>query len=149
MKGALESVSGLKMDDFFEKYINGTQTFDYKTLYGYVGLTVDIKENNDVSLGVSTSGNKITKVNRGSSAYQGGLNVNDEIIAIDGFRVHNDISDYISGRPIGDEVTILLSRDDLIQTITLPLLAKGSKRYFIFNEFDKKNSFHKKWLSQE
>jgi predicted metalloprotease with PDZ domain len=149
MKGALETVSGLKMDDFFKKYINGTETFDYKTLFGYVGLTVDIIENNDVSLGVSSSGNKITKVNRGSSAYEGGLNVNDEILAIDGYRVHNDISDYILGRPLGDEVSILISRDDIIQTIILPLLARGSKRYFIFNEAEKKNSVHKKWLSQK
>jgi predicted metalloprotease with PDZ domain len=149
MKGALETVSGLKMDDFFEKYINGTETFDYKTLFDYVGLTVDVIENNDVSLGVSSSGNKITKVNRGSSAYEGGLNVNDEILAIDGYRVHNDISDYILGRPLGDEVSILISRDDIIQTIILPLLARGSKRYFIFNEAEKKNGYHKKWLSQK
>ncbi len=149
MKATLETVSGLKMDDFFEKYINGTQTFDYKTLFGYAGLTVEIVESDDVSLGVSTSGNKITKVYRGGSAYEGGLNVNDEILAIDGFRVHGDVGDYIEGRPVGDKVSVLLSRDNLIQTITLPLLKKGSKRYLIFKEADKKNNVHQKWLSQK
>ncbi|MBL4594693.1 MAG: M61 family metallopeptidase [Flavobacteriales bacterium] len=149
MKKTLETVSGLNMDAFFEKYINGTQTFDYKTIFGYAGLTVDIVVDDNVSLGVSTSGNKIKKVYRGTSAYVGGLNVNDEILAIDGYRVHSDISDYILGRPIGEEVSILISRDDIIQTITLPLLAKGSKRFFIFNESGKKNSVHKKWLSQK
>jgi len=149
MQNTLEEVSGLKLDDFYEKYINGTQTFDYKTTFGYAGLSVETIVNNDVYLGVSTSGNKITRVYRGSSAYKGGLNVNDEILAIDGYRVHNDISDYIDGRPVGDEISVLISRDDIIQTLTLPLIENGSTRYFIINESEKKNSIHQKWLSQK
>ena len=149
MQGALEKVSGLKMDAFFEKYINGTQTFDYATIFDYAGLTVETVVNKDPSLGISESGNKIKRVYRGSSAYLGGLNVNDELLAIDGFRIKGNISDFIDAKNVGDNVSILISRDNIIQTIQFPLLEKGSTSYFIFNTTDKKNSIHQKWLSQK
>ena len=149
MQSALEKIAGIKLDAFFEKYINGTQTFDYKTIFGYAGFSVDAIVNNEVSLGVSMSGNKIQKVFRGSSAYQGGLNVNDEILAIDGYRTHGDVKDYIGGRPVGDVVSLLISRDDMVQSISFPLLEKGSTSYFIFNETGHKNNIYQKWLSQK
>ena len=149
MQGALEKVGGLKLDDFFEKYINGTQTFDYSTVFGYAGLTVETVENKEPSLGISESGNKIRRVYRGSSAYLGGLNVNDEILAINGFRVNGNINDFIDSKNVGDDVVILISRDNIVQTIVFPLLEKGSTSYFIFNTTEKKNSVHQKWLSQK
>lgn len=149
MQNALEKVGGLELDDFFEKYVNGTQTFDYSTIFGYAGLSVQTAINNDAGLGISTSGNTITKVNRNSSAYQGGLNVNDEILAIDGFRVNGDVEDFIENKKVGDELSILLSRDNLIQTISLVLKEKGNTRYFIVNDSGKKNSNYQKWLSQK
>ncbi len=149
MKSALEKVSGLNMDDFFKKYINGTETFDYSTLFGYAGLSVETTVNKDPSLGISESNNKIRRVNRGSSAYVGGLNVNDEILAIDGYRVNGNINDFIDAKKVGDNVKLLISRDNIIQTMTFPLLEKGTTSYFIFNDTDKRNNIHQKWLSQK
>ncbi|OFY97301.1 MAG: peptidase M61 [Bacteroidetes bacterium RIFCSPLOWO2_12_FULL_31_6] len=149
MQGALEKISGLKLNDFFEKYVNGTQTFDYTAIFGYAGLSVQTAINNDAGLGISTSGNTITKVNRNSSAYQGGLNVNDEILAIDGFRVNGDVEDFIANKKVGDELSILLSRDNLIQTISFVLKEKGNTRYYLINDSGKKNSNYQKWLSKK
>ena len=149
MKTTLEKVSGLKMDDFFAKYINGTETFDYNTLFGYAGLTVETVVNKDPSLGISEANNKIRRVYRGSSAYTGGLNVNDELLAIDGFRIDGNIKDFIDAKKVGDEISLLISRDNIIQTIKFPLLEKGSTNYFIINDSENKNSVHQKWLSQK
>ena len=149
MKTTLEKVSGLKMDDFFAKYINGTETFDYNTLFGYAGLAVETVVNKDPSLGISEANNKIRRVYRGSSAYAGGLNVNDELLAIDGFRIDGNIKDFIDAKKVGDEISLLISRDNIIQTIKFPLLEKGSTNYFIINDSEKKNSVHQKWLSQK
>ncbi len=149
MKTTLETVSGLKMDDFFANYINGTETFDYKTLFGYAGLTVETVVNKDPSLGISEANNKIRRVYRGSSAYLGGLNVNDEILAFDGFRVDGNIKEFIDAKKVGDEISLLISRDNIIQTIKFPLLEKGSTGYFLLNDSEKKNSVHQKWLSQK
>jgi predicted metalloprotease with PDZ domain len=150
MQKALETVSGLKLTDFFEKYINGTQTFDYNLIFGYAGLAVETVSNNSASLGVGTSGNRITRVNKGSSAYEGGLSVDDEILAINGYRVNGDINEFVADKKVGDELSILISRDNVIQTITLPLKEKGSTSYFIFgDESTQKNTVFQKWLSQK
>jgi predicted metalloprotease with PDZ domain len=149
MKATLEKVAGVNLDEFYKKFINGTETFDYKTIFGYAGLTFEKIENKETSLGVSTSGNTITKVYRGTSAYAGGLNVKDEILAIEGYRIHNDISDFIDQKSAGDTISVLISRDDLIQTIAFPLLEKGTSSYFLTDEIGKKNNVHKKWLSQK
>lgn len=149
MQTTLEKVSGLKMEDFFAKYINGTETFDYHTLFGYAGLTVEAVVNKEPSLGISESNNKIRRVYRGSSAYAGGLNVNDEILAVDGYRVNGNINDFVESKKVGDNISLLISRDNIIQTIEFPLLEKGNTNYFILNDSGDKNSVHKKWLSQK
>ena len=148
MQKAIEHVSGLKMNEFFEKYINGTQVFDYKTIFNYAGFSLETLVNKDASLGVSMNGNKIRTVYRNTSAYDGGLNVNDEIIAINGFRVNGNVSDFIDGKKVGDKIDVLISRDNIIQTISFSLKEKGTKQYFIFKEDDKENSVYQKWLHQ-
>ncbi len=149
MKATLEEVAGINLDDFYANFINGTETFDYKTIFGYAGLTFEEIENKNTSLGVSTSGNKITKVYRGTSAYAGGLNVKDEILAINGYRVHNNISDFIEDKPAGENVTVLFSRDNIIQRLTFPLLEKGTSSYYLTDVTEKKNNVHLKWLSKK
>jgi predicted metalloprotease with PDZ domain len=149
MQSALETVSGLKLDDFFIKYVNGTETIDYPKILGYAGLSTEIIINNEASLGVSTSRNKVTRVHRYSSAYEGGLNVNDEILAIEGFRVNGNINDYIQGRQVGSEINVLISRNNLIQSIIFPLLKKGYTNYFISDDLNEKNIIHQKWLSKK
>jgi predicted metalloprotease with PDZ domain len=148
MKKAIEHVSGLTMDAFFEKYINGTQTFDYKTIFGYANFSIEKLINKDAGLGVSLSGNKIRRVIRNSSAYDGGLNVNDEILAIDGFRVNDNASDFILNKKVGDSIEVLISRDNIIQTFKIILKEKGSLHYYIFKEDEKNNIVHQKWLKQ-
>ncbi|MDF1671901.1 MAG: PDZ domain-containing protein [Vicingaceae bacterium] len=149
MQATLEKVSSLKLDDFFAKYINGTQTFDYETIMGYANMKVEAIVNHEPSLGISLSGgNKIRTVYRGGSAYEGGLNVNDEIISINGFRVNDDASDFIVDKKVGDKIDVLISRDNLMQTISFPLKEKGNTRYFIFNDDEKKNAVFNKWLTK-
>ena len=77
----------------FDTYVNDTERLDYEKHLTYVGLDlVNQSDTSWVELGISfEAGNDliVSKVVRGSSAYQGGINVGDEIIALDGYRVHN------------------------------------------------------------
>ncbi len=149
MQVALEKISGVKMNDFFEKYINGTQTFDYETIFGYAGVNVQTMASQEPSLGVSTrSGNVVRRVNRGSSAYEGGLNVNDEIIAINSYRVDNNLDDLMNGKNVGDKIDVLVSRDNIIQTISFPLKESGTKRYYLLPDSNKKNAVYQKWMTK-
>lgn len=149
MQATLEKVSGLKLDDFFTKYINGTQTFDYATIFGYADMKVESMINTSPSLGMSLkSNNTIRTVYREGSAYEGGLNVNDEVLAINGFRVNGNAHDFIADKNVGDKIDVLISRDNIIQTISFPLKEKGSTRYYIFSDTEKKNAVFNKWLTK-
>lgn len=149
MQQALETVSGLKLNDFFEKYINGTQTFDYKTIFEYAGIGVETLISNEPSLGANFNrSNKITRVNRGSSAYEGGLNVDDEILAINGYRVNGNQDQLMADKKVGDTVEVLISRDNIIQTISFPLKERGIIRYYLLDDTEKKNNVYQKWLTK-
>lgn len=151
MKKTLEEVSGLNLDDFYAKFINGTETFDYPTLFSYVGFQVEPLTENSLSLGVSLSGNTIKTVYRNSTAYDGGLNANDEILAIDNYRFADNYDEITEDKKEGDMLNILISRDNIIQTIKIPMKPKNVVRYYIFNTenvSDEMKKLQKKWLVQ-
>ncbi|WP_460925206.1 M61 family metallopeptidase [Pontibacter brevis] len=134
-KEALEKVSGRNMDAFFRNYVNGTATPDYNEYFDAAGLRlVNMNEGSNLpSWGATTavSDGKVTVrgVNRGSSAYEGGLNVDDEIIAVNGYRVGNDLDRYVGGLRVGDTAEVLITRDGQLQTLRIPMLKDESVRY--------------------
>jgi len=143
---ALEKVSGLKLNDFFENYIYGTQTFDYKTVFGYANTDVDIFSEKSLSLGVSLTGNVVRNVKRNTMGYDGGLNVNDEILAINGFRFSDNFAAIIEDKKVGEVLDILISRDNLIQILKIPLKESEFIRYMISSPKEK-NSIYTKWMA--
>ena len=75
--------------------------------------------------------------------------VKGELLSIDFYSENNDISPYIDGRAVGHNIAVLIRKDDLIQTITFPLLEKKTSSYFITDESEKKNNIYLKWLYQK
>lgn len=148
IKKAIENISGLDLTDFFKNYINGTESFDYPTIFGYAGYNIETVLNKKPSLGISLNYNTISKVTRNSSAYDGGLNVNDEIIAIDGYRVNGKLDEFIQNKNVGDTINVLISRDEIIQSFEFPLKERGNTYYYILKENKEMNSVCKKWLRQ-
>jgi predicted metalloprotease with PDZ domain len=131
---AVEKVAGRRFDDFFRTRVYDTQTLDYNTALGYAGLTLTAEPATSVSaLGanVSTSGGKltVTSVLRDGSAWQGGLNVNDEVLALDGIRLTDDPNKALANRPTGSDIKLLVVRDGQIQELAFPLLASAAQRY--------------------
>ena len=87
---------------------------------------------NQVSLGVTMNGNTIRSVERETSGYVSGLNVNDEIIAINQYRVNgSNLSGLLNQFKVGDKIEILVSRDNLMERIQVELLPKDQKTYLI------------------
>ena len=90
----------------------------------------------------------VKNVVRNSPAYDGGLSVNDEIIAVNGFRVNNDINDFISGFNENDTISLIISRDNLIQGLKFPLFNTMSTNYSISRNNSTENEVSKKWLKK-
>lgn len=131
---AVEKIAGKSLADFFENNVSKPETVDYATRFNYVGL--DFKplttKGTSPSLGVGLSGNRITSITDGSAAYLGGLNVNDEIIALNNYHVDGGgIAKLLSQHSINDEVDVLISRDNLIRTVKVKLVSPTSTSYLI------------------
>lgn len=145
MQQAIEKVGELKLDDFFEKYINGTQTFDYETIFAYAGIELVVLSEKSLSFGASISGNTIKGLKTNTMAYDGGMNVNDEILAINGHRFNDNFAEIVEDKKPGDVLEVLISRDNLIQTLKIPIKESEFIRYVLTTPKEK-NSIYKKWM---
>ena len=141
-KKELERAAGINLTNFFTSYVHGTEDVDYGKYLSYAGLEIENLEapslsENGAYLGTrvrESSGKlKITRVKRDSPAWNYGLNVNDEIIAVDGLRVN--LADYtkaINSLKPGDKVVITVSRDDWLREIDVVIGKSSDKSYYIF-----------------
>jgi predicted metalloprotease with PDZ domain len=154
-KEALERFAGRKLDDFFRDYVHGTATPDYNRYFEAAGLRL-VNQNEGVlnlnwgaGTAVENGRTMVKTVARGSSAWEGGLNVNDELIAIAGYRVESDITPLISGRTIGDKVPVTVVRDGKLLELQVPIVADKSVRYR-FERVEKptpqQQKIYSKWL---
>ncbi len=157
-KAALESVGGVDFDAFFEKYINGTETMDYDTYLGYVGVQLEDQNKTEQkpSLGIISKEEEgqlvVSTVIRNTTAYEGGLNVNDEILAINGIRMSKkNLDATIDMLNVGDEIEILVARDNLIMTLKMPLKADPSHNFVMkpYKLEGERADLFAKWMSLE
>lgn len=158
LKQALEQVGGKNLDEFFTKYVYGTEAINYASFFEPVGLRlVNTNENaQNPYLGVATGQNPtngrqtITSVRRGSSAEQAGLNVGDEILAIDSVRVIEDVNRLMTAFKVGNTFKMLINRSGIVRELPvtlarLPLVAYRLEA--IQNQTEKQKSLYAKWLA--
>ena len=92
------------------------------------------------------------RVERGNSAYKHGINVNDEIIAVDNYRVaDNDLNTLVKYHKAGDEIVIAVSRDGIMMDIRVKLSKDTKVNYRIVpikSPTEKQQLIYKKWLSE-
>ena len=154
---AVERFTKHPMRDFFDRYVYGTETLDYAKYLGYAGLDItNTSEGNQTpSLGVSTgSGLTIKRVNRGSAAYEAGLNVNDEIISINGYRVKSSsqLSKQVQRYKAGDEIDVVYARDGIMESMKIKLTASNRVRYRIKKQEEqdaREKKIYSTWLGEE
>lgn len=119
---ALSDFMGEDMSAFFNDYVNDTKIPDYKNIFGAVGIKVDYTGSSKPSFGAafSQSGGKamVKSIRSNSSAENAGLSVNDEVIGMNGYRVEaQDLDAIFSGLNAGDQINLLISRDELLLEI--------------------------------
>ncbi|WP_255749005.1 M61 family metallopeptidase [Pontibacter liquoris] len=158
-KQGVEKMTGHNMDAFFRDYVDGIKMPDYNTYFDAAGLKL-VNEKAGSNLpgwGASTASSDgkllVRSVKRGSSAWEGGLNVNDEIIAINGYRVDaNELTRVLGEQKVGDKLDVLVNRDGKIATLQVPLLKDESIRYHfeqVENPTDLQKKIYNTWLAVE
>lgn len=148
---AASEIAKKDMGPFFSKYLYSLETPDYATILGGCGLQVKKQEENKKELGISTAlenGRTVIKsVTRNSAAWIGGLNVNDELIAINGVRVNNDADAVVRNLSSPGIITAVVNRSGLVSEITFDLLPLQTINYDLQMP-EKTSAVLEKWLGK-
>lgn len=150
-KTSFEEFLGENMDDFFKKYIYGTETIPYAMYFQALGLNIERTDINVSAMGVTTKMENgqlvISSVTSGSAAEKAGLSPNDEIIAFNGFRVdQGEFSKYLSMLENNSEFNLIISRSKQLMTIDAKMGTLKTSDYRFTYEG---NNLGKFWLREK
>ena len=133
---AVAQVAGRRYDDFFKNSVYGTKTLDYATALGYAGLALSSAPlNSDGTLGANFSNRTgkllVTGIVRDGAASTSGLNVNDEILQINGAQPSEETVKTLVSGPVGTTLKLQVRRDGLPRDITLSMVPSTDLKYTI------------------
>lgn len=149
-------VAGKDLSSFFTNYVYDVKPIPFAEYLSGIGVDIiNLNENANKSYwGVTTSVTSgkviVTAIKRNSPGWIEGINVNDEIIAINDYRAGDDLVKTISNKKVGDSIKVLVSRSGYLRTFNI-VLAKDPEVDFSLLQSDKvdavKSAIYKNWLA--
>lgn len=150
-----EKVAGVPLGKFINGLIYGKDSLPVTEVLTKVGLR--LSDRNDALskawAGFNTSYSNgrltVTSVDRDSPAWMAGVNVNDEVIGMDGYRLSDDLAKFMSMKKPGEKVVFSLSRNGMLRSAELVLERSPSVSYLISKEENSSASARRcynKWL---
>lgn len=146
-------MAGKNMKPFFDDVIFSTKPLDYESIFSQYGISITDKNADKTTpwSGVVSSHSNgkttITNIYSNSPAVDAGLSVNDEIIAINGWRVDDKLENHDSKYGVNDGVEITYSRDGKLFTTTLTY-AKSTQVAYELKKSETENELRKAWLGE-
>jgi predicted metalloprotease with PDZ domain len=139
-RALVEEVVGASFESFWASVLEGTGELDYAEALNTLGLRFKIAEPEPgrtprratIGAVMKIDGGRlvVAQIRRGTAAHEAGLNVDDEIIAIDDFRVRPDQLDArMEQYVVGDRVVVLVARRDRLIRVDVTLGAEPSKSW--------------------
>jgi predicted metalloprotease with PDZ domain len=151
-----QEVAGHSLTEIFDHYAYGTSEIDFPRFLEYAGLKFadPKKEERKGYLGLTTRASEgkimIAGIIAGTPAYEQGLSANDELIAVDGFRVSPDtFAARIEEKLPGTRVEITVSRAAKLQIVPVVLGEKKTPEYKIVrisNPSPEQKTLYESWL---
>ena len=124
----MSEAAGVDLKDWFARTAESTEELDYTEALDYYGLRfrpVDVKASAPyIGGGTRNDGGRliVTSVRRGTPGLDAGLNVDDEIIAIDDVRVRADgLAARLAQYRPGDKIALLVARRDRLTKLDVTL----------------------------
>ncbi|MFN8284484.1 MAG: PDZ domain-containing protein [Chitinophagales bacterium] len=150
----IEHVAQESLQTFFDDFIYGIKPINIESYFERIGLHLkDTTNSNNIYLGMQTQYKEgklvIVKVEKGFGAYNCGLNAEDEIIAIDNFRVTDHFSKIYAHKNIHDTIVVLVSRKGVLKEFKVTLTSDTRLCYkidYLENTTEKQYKLLKKWL---
>lgn len=136
------ATAGADLSGWFARVIHGTGELDYQPMLDWYGLAfadsgskpADPKDPPRAWLGADTKNDDgrllVTVVRAGTPAYEAGLSTEDEILALDNYRVRPEqLAGRLNAYRPGDKVTLLVARLDALRRLEVTLGAEPAKRW--------------------
>jgi predicted metalloprotease with PDZ domain len=138
-RAVAEQVAGASLASFWTNAVTGTGELDYADALDALGLRfrpAAVPPAPRAWLGMTTRNDAgrlvIAQVRRDAPADKAGLNVDDEILAIDDFRVRADrLDNRLEQYRPGDRVTVLVARREQLLRIPVTLAAEQPRSWKI------------------
>ena len=140
---ACELMAGASLDQFFAKYVRGTEELNYDESLRAAGLRLDTTGETSSAKAVelpylgadlTQEGDRlmVTRVIAGSPAYEQGLNTGDQIVALNNVRANREFFDArIAEKKPGDPISITIFRSDDLSTLLIRLGGRLNATYRI------------------
>ncbi len=164
-----ETAAGSSLEDFFARYVRGTEELPYNQVLPAAGLEVqqaglpieqlnnagDIMRAAYLGAELEDSGEfvSVKNVRAGSPAYEQGLNAKDLIIAIDGERADTKrLLALVSAKLPSDIVHLTVFRNDDVRTLDIRLGARIAADYQIAqlpSRSAQQKLIYDSWMRQE
>lgn len=140
---AAEAAAGGSLEEFFAKYVRGTEELNYNAALEAVGLRLDTGavgptgqplERVYFGADLRQDGDRVmvSRVYAGSPAYDQGLNYGDQIVALDNARVTSAFFNArIAEKKPGDLINLTIFRFDQLSTLLIKLGGRSDGTYRI------------------
>ena len=131
IRRAAEGVTGASFDEFFHKYVSGTDEIPYDDFFQTVGLNLDQKQITTAYAGFGASTNFgptpiVTGVDSGGEAEKAGLRPGDTILAVNGQEPQMNFDDQIAALDAGSTVKLKVSTHDRLHEVRIKTIARRS-----------------------
>lgn len=126
VKDAAEAITGANFDDFFRRYVSGTDQIPYDDFLQFVGLRLEQKKVMIAYAGFSASNSfgpnpVVTAVDSGSEAEKAGLHLGDIILSVNGQEPGPELEDQLASLQPGDTVKLKVSTRDRTRDVKVKL----------------------------
>jgi predicted metalloprotease with PDZ domain len=134
-RAVAEQVAGQSLASFWASAVEGTAELDYSEAFETLGLRFRPGvASTRAWLGITTRNDNgrllVSSVRRETPAAAAGLNVDDEILAIDEFRVRADqLNLRLDQYTPGDTVTLLVARRDQLRRLDLEFGTEPARQW--------------------
>ncbi|RMG15593.1 MAG: M61 family peptidase [Cyanobacteria bacterium J055] len=135
LKGILETVANTNLDDFYRRYIFGTEELPFDEYLEPFGLKLKAQTDDRLPfLGMRTVTNNgrtiVEFVEAGSPAQKAGLDAGDELLAIDGIRVSGEqLNERLADYRAGDRIAVGIFHQDELRTLRVTLAPPRPSTY--------------------
>ena len=135
-QNAVATVAGRRYDAFFQNSVYGTKPIDFAPALAYAGLTLSNNPvANDGTLGANFSNRAgklvVANVIRDGAAWTDGLNLNDEILLVNGVAPGTETVNALLSAPVGTAVSVQVRRDGLPRDLKLTMRANPNRKFQI------------------